>query len=109
MTLEKYNETLSIWSAEEKERAMDAKKSGDERMHSVYMMKASMLGDMLKALGRFEMECGQKGLLEKEIVFLTKEAERLKGLGDYDAAERASIKAETIQRARRLIYEEEEE
>ena len=107
MTLEKYEQILSAWSQEEKDRAMEAKKSGDERMHSIQMMKASMLGDMLKVLGKFEMTRGQKGLLEKEIVFLEKESERLKGIGDYDEAERAQIKAETVRRAWRLIYEEE--
>ena len=106
MTLEKYEMTLAAWSAEEKEKAMEAKQAGDERMHSIQMMKASMLGDMLKVLGKFEMTRGQKGLLQKEIDFMGREAERLKGVGDFDAAERAQIKAETIRRAWRLIYEE---
>lgn len=103
MTPEQYEKTLSLWSAEEKEKAVEAKRSGDERAHSIQLMKASMLGDMLKVLGRLELMGSQSGRLAKEIENMEQEAARLEALGDYDAAERSLIKAETIRRAQRLI------
>ena len=108
MTLEAYEKQLDMWAGEERQRAAQAKKAGDEREHSICLMKASMLGDMLKVLGKFEMTRGKKGLLKKEIVFLMREEERLKDIEDYDAAERSRIKADTIRRAWKLIYGEEE-
>lgn len=106
MTLEKYEKTLDIWSAEEKRNAEAAKASGDERQHSIHLMKASMLGDMLKVLGRVELS-GRNGMLEKVARQQQAEAEKLKEQEDFDAAERAEIKAATIRRAWKLIYEEE--
>ena len=103
MTLERYEKTLDLWAGEERVKAAEAKQAGDERMQSIHLMKASMLGDMLKVLGKFEMERGKKGLLAKQIAEAAKEAERLKALGDYDAAERSEIKAATIRRALHLI------
>lgn len=105
MTLEKYCETLDMWAAEEKQNASQAKESGDERMHSIFLMKASMMGDMLKMLGKVEMNHIRPGIMEKNIAFLTAESERLKGMDDYDAADRALIKAETIRRAWKLLKE----
>ena len=106
MTLEKYNETLDMWAGEERAKAKMAKDTGDERMHSICLMKASMLGDMLKVLGRVEMNGVRPGILEKEIAALTRESEKLKSMEDHDAAERALIKAETIRRAWDLLKEE---
>ena len=103
MRLEKYEKTLDLWAEAERTKAAEAKKAGDERLQSIHLMKASMLGDMLKVLGKFEMMHGRKGLLAGNIASMTKEAERLTALGDYDAAERAEIKAETIRRALQLI------
>lgn len=102
MTLEKYEKTLDIWASEERAQAAEAKKAGDERQHSIHLMKASMLGEMLKVLGRVELS-GKKGTLEKIACQQQTEAERLKAQGDFDAAERSGIKAETIRRALRLI------
>lgn len=105
MTLERYCETLDQWSAEERTKAAQAKKTGNEREHSICLMKASMLGDMLKTLGRVELTGVRPGIMKKEIAFLTTESERLKAMDDYDAAERALIKAETIRRAQNLLKE----
>ena len=106
MTLEKYCETLNGWAAQERLNAEEAKKSGNEREHSICLMKASMMGDMLRMLGKVEMNHIRPGIMEKEIAFLTAESERLKGMDDYDAADRALIKAETIRRAWKLLKEE---
>ena len=102
MTLEKYEKTLDLWAAAEREKAAQAKKAGDERQHSICLMKASMLGDMLKVLGRVEMS-GRKGTLERLILQCGTEAGKLKEKDDFDAAERSEIKAETIRRALHLI------
>lgn len=103
MTPEKYEKTLDIWSAEEKRNAEAA---CDERLRSICLMKASMLGDMLKVLGRVELS-GKAGMLERIACQQQAEAEKLKKKEDFDAAERAEIKAATIRRAWKLIYEEE--
>lgn len=102
MTLEKYEQALEARAAEEKAKAEKAKQAGDERQHSICLMKASMMGDMLKVLGRGEMS-GRKGTLEKLALQCEKEAEKLKEKEDFDAAERNEIKAETIRQALRLI------
>jgi len=102
MTPEKYEKTLDLWAEEERAKAAEAKSAGDERQHSICLMKASMLGDMLKVLGKVEM-AGRKGTLERLAVQCGLEAEKLKGREDFDAAERSEIKAETIRRALKLI------
>lgn len=102
MTLEKYEKTLDIWANEERTKAAEAKQAGDERQHSIHLMKASMLGDMLKVLGKVELS-GRKGMLEKIAAQQTAEAGRFKIQEDYDAAEKSEIKAETIRRALHLI------
>lgn len=106
MTYERYCAALDIWAAEEREKATQARQAGDERMHSICLMKASMMGDMLKVLGKVEVNGVRSGILEKQIASLTAESERLKSMDDYDAAERALIKAETIRRAQNLLKEE---
>ena len=102
MTLEKYEKTLDTWADEERAKAAEAKKAGDERLNSIHLMKASMLGDMLKVLGKLELS-GRKGSLGKLALQQMAEAERLREKDDYDAAERSEIKAETIRRALSLI------
>ena len=102
MTLEKYEKTLDLWAEEERARAAEAKRVGDERRHSICLMKASMMGDMLKVLGKVEM-AGRRGTLGKIAGQCELEAENLKRKEDFDAAERSEIKAETIRRALHLI------
>ena len=106
MMLEKYEKILDIWAAEEKKSADAAMAAGDERLKSICLMKASMLGDMLKVLGRVELS-GKTGTLERIACQQQAEADKLKKQEDFDAAERSLIKAKTIRRARKLIYEEE--
>lgn len=107
MTLEKYEKTLDGWANEERIQAEQAKKAGDERRHSIHLMKASMMGDMLKVLGRVELS-GRRGTLEKIALQCDEEAEKLKGKEDFDAAERSEIKAQTIRRAMGLIEDGDE-
>lgn len=106
MTLERYEQTLDIWAEEERARAAEAKAAGDERLHSIHLMKASMLGPMLRTLGRVELE-GRRGALEKIALQQEQEAEKHRKNEDFDAAERSLIKAETIRRAMKLLDEEE--
>lgn len=101
MKLEQYERTLDQWAEEERRHAAEAKQAGDERMHSISLMKASMLGNMLRVLGKTEMARG--GVLLKLAEQNDREAERLKEIEDFDAAERSEIKAQTIRRALRLI------
>jgi len=104
--MEKYYCALDERSAQERSKAAEAKAANDERGHSIHLMQASMLGDMLKVLGKVEVNGVRPGILEKQIASLTAESERLKSMDDYDAAERALIKAETIRRAQNLLKEE---
>ena len=77
--------------------AEKAKESGDERGHSVHLMRASMLGDMLKVLGRVEMEGKRPRALETLVESFSNESEQKRRTGDYDAADRAEQKAITVQ------------
>ncbi len=106
MTLEAYMKQLDLWAAEEREKAAQAKLVEDERGHSICLMKASMMGDMLKVLGRVEWT-QKNGILEKIARQNMDEAARLRVLGDFDAAERSEIKAQTIRRAQALLSEKE--
>ena len=106
MTLETYIKQLDIWAEQEREQAALAKQAGNEREHSICLMKASMMGDMLKVLGRVELT-QKNGILEKIARQNMDEAARLRALGDFDAAERSEIKAQTIRRAQALLSEKE--
>ena len=77
--------------------AEQAKERGDERAHSICLMRASMLGDMLKALGRVEMEGRRPRALETLVESFSNEAEQKRKAGDYDDADRAEQKAITVQ------------
>ena len=94
--LEMYNGILDKRASEYRDSANSARLQGDERAHSLFLMQANMLGDMLKQLGRVEYERLRPGLLQAQIDTLEKNAERLKRAGDYDSAEREQIKAHTI-------------
>ncbi|MBO7385061.1 MAG: hypothetical protein J6U63_01820 [Clostridia bacterium] len=93
--LETYNSILDAKAAEFKEKAKAARAQGDERTLSICLMQASMLGDMLKQLGRVDHERIRPGLLEKEADFLEQNSRRISLTGDLDAADREQIKAHT--------------
>ena len=103
--LEQYNLALDRRAAEEREKAMLAKARDDEREHSMHLMQSSMLGDMLKVLGRVQHEGTRPDALERQIVALEKEAEKQQAQGDYDSADRTRIKAQTIAWAQNVLRE----
>ena len=105
--LENYNKTLDLEAAKQTALASEAKEKGDERMRSVHLMKASMLGDMLKALGRVEHEGKRPEALETLVRSFSEESERQRRLGDYDASNRAEQKAITVQFALDALREAE--
>jgi len=103
--MEKYYCALDERSAQERSKAAEAKAANDERGHSIHLMQASMLGDMLKVLGRVQHEGARPGVLQAQIDSLKKEEEKQKAQGDYDSADRARVKAETIGWALRTLTE----
>ena len=105
--LELYYKTLDEEALRQKEAAEDAKRNGNERAHSICLMKASMLGDMLKVLGRVEHEGKRPKALETIIESFSEEADRLRKLGDYDGSDRAEQKAITVQFALDALREAE--
>lgn len=94
--LELYNQRLDAEAQKERALASEAKEKGDERAHSIHLMKASMLGDMLKALGRVAYEGKRPNALKNLVTSFDDEAEKARKQGDYDAADRAEQKAITI-------------
>ena len=106
-TLEQYYGALDAEAHRAKEAAEEARKTGDERSHSICLMKASMLGDMLKVLGRVEHEGKKPKALESLIESFSNEADKLRAAGDYDASDRAEQKAITVQFALDALREAE--
>lgn len=94
--LEKYFLALDKRAADEREKAAQAHARSDEREHSIHLMCSSMLGDMLKVLGRVEHTGQRPGVLQSQINMLLCDAEKQKAAGDFDAADRTRVKAETI-------------
>ena len=107
MILERYNATLTAEAKRQTELAAEAAGKGDSRAQSIHLMKASMLGDMLKVLGRVELEGKRPNALETLIESFSSEAEKQYRLGDYDAADRAEQKAITVQFALDALREAE--
>ena len=105
--LDAYHAALQKRAQEEKKKAQAAKEMGDERAHSIHLMQESMLGEMLWQIGRTQHEGKRPGMMENLIQQLEKEAEKQRALGDFDAADRAKIKGETIRFALNLLKEEE--
>ena len=95
--LEQYYQKLDAAAAQEKALAQDAKAKGDERAHSIHLMKASMLGDMLRVLGRVAYEGKRPNALTSLVASFSAEAENAHKRGDYDAEDRAEQKVMTIQ------------
>ena len=95
--LEYYNHALDEAAEKERALAQEAKAKGEERANSIHLMKASMLGDMLKALGRVAYEGKRPNALENILRSLSEEADHAHKRGDYDAEDRAEQKAMTIQ------------
>jgi len=92
--LEQYNAALDARAGQE--RTLANAPTADERTRSLHLMQASMLGDMLKVLGRVQHEGTRPGVLQKQIDTLSAEAERLRKLEDFDQADRTMVKMQTI-------------
>ena len=100
--LEKYNEALEQRAQKERSLAEQAKSRGDEREHSMRLMQASMLGDMLKQLGRAE-HAGRRGVLQKLADAAAARSQAALDRGDHDAADQEQIKARTILWAKQAL------
>ena len=105
--LELYNAALD--ERAEQERSLARAASGDERAHSLHLMQASMLGDMLKVLGRVQHEGRRPDVLQKQIDTLSAEAERLRAQEDFDQADRTLVKMQTIAWAQETLKRLEQE
>ena len=105
--LENYYAALEKRALTEKQKAQAAKEQGDERAHSLHLMQESMLGDMLRQMGRVQHEGLRPHMLENLIAQLEKEEEKQKAFGDFDASDRARIKRETVLFALECLTEEE--
>ena len=100
MDIIKFDETLDMWTAEEASKAEAAKSDGDERGHSIALMKKSMYSTMLKTLGHNAPQAMQKclnDLISRKQKFIEKH--------DPDSADRTDIQIECILRVQALITE----
>ena len=93
--IKEYNAALDAHAAEFHQAAEQARARGDERGHSLALMQESMLGDMLKQLGRVE-HVGRRGLLQKQIDRCEAQAAKLRQRDDFDGEDQERIKAQTI-------------
>ncbi len=100
MDLNKFDKALDIWADEEMTAAAKAKEAGDERGHSIALMKKSMYSTMLKTLGHkapHALEGCKKDLIKRK--------EKLEGLHDIDAVDRIDIQLSCITKVQQLIEE----
>ena len=101
--LERYNAELDKLSEQERNLAAQAKERGDEREHSIHLMCASMLGEMLKVLGRNHHNRVRPNHIPDIIAHLEREEEQQKKSGDFDSADRTHIKVQTIRQALHIL------
>ena len=92
--IERYNALLDARAVEYRDEALQARARGDERAHAIALMRASMLGDMLKALGKAQHD--GRGAMQKIADAAEARAEAALARDDYDTADRERIKAQTI-------------
>lgn len=104
-----YNEELDRLGAKHRDLALHAIESGDERKYTIHLMQAGMAGDMLRTLGRVQHEGARPGYIENILASLEKEEREQKQAGDYDMADRARVKAQTIRQAMTLLERLEKE
>ena len=93
--IEQYDAALDAKAAEFHAQAEQARLRGDERAHSIALMRESMLGDMLKQLGRVD-HGARRGILQGQIEAAGRKAEALRARDDFDGADREALKVETI-------------
>ena len=95
--LNKYNEILDEKAELHRAAAAKALEQKDQRTHSIELMQAGMLGDMLKQIGMVEHKKIRPGLMQKTVdLFKNKEKECLER-DDFDQADRNRIQGETVQ------------
>ena len=100
--IERYDAALDARAAEFRAEAARAEAAADERGHSLALMQASMLGDMLKQLGRAE-HAGRRGVLQKLADAAAARSQAALDRGDHDAADQEQIKARTILWAKQAL------
>ena len=93
--IEQYDAALDAKAAEFHAQAEQARLRGDERAYSIALMRESMLGDMLKHLGRAD-HGPRRGILQGQIEATVQRAGVLRARDDFDGADREALKAETI-------------
>ncbi|MDO4741120.1 MAG: hypothetical protein Q4A66_10665 [Eubacteriales bacterium] len=101
--LEKYYAELDRRSREQRDLALQSLEKGEEREYTIHLMQAGMMGDMLKVLGRVQHLRERPGHVEGILASLEKEEEKQNAAEDYDLADRARIKAQTIRQAMALL------
>lgn len=91
---------MDAWAQEEAENARKAQEIGDEREHSVSLMKESMYHTMLKTIG-----LKAPARLTSAAEEMTARAERHSQNGDIDSADRCLLQRACIERVMELINE----
>ena len=94
--IEKYNATLDERAEQFRLEAELAQSNGDERSRSMALMQQSMLGDMLKMIGKVDHEGIRPGLLGDTVKLMEKQAEEARKRDDFDLEDRQKVKADTI-------------
>ena len=92
--------TLDIWADEEARHAAKAKSDGDERMHSIHLMKKSMYRTMLKVIA-----VKAPARLAATAAEMEERAKKFTANGDHDNAERCLIQKSCIERVIGLLEE----
>lgn len=101
--LQMYNNALDKMQREYRTQALEALEKGNERAHSVAMMQYSMCGDMLHSVGQAIFEKTRTDFPQKLFDDLEKEKKFYLSKEDYDMADRASVKAQTLQCAMDIL------
>lgn len=102
-----YLEKLDAEAAREKQLAEQAQQQGDEREKAIHLMKESMLSDMLKALGRVQLENPANHAMENLAAKFDSEEKQWLMKQDADLADRAAQKRDTLLLALRILREAE--
>ena len=98
MDLAELGRILDIWADEEGQAAARARSNGDERAHSISLMKQNMYSTMLKTLAA---KAPQR--LASTADEMTRRAEENRLHGDLDSADRCEIQRACIERVQALV------
>ena len=100
MDIRRFDEFIDELAHEEARSAEAAKLIGDERSHSIALMKQSMYSTMLKTLGH-KAPKAMAGCIRD----LETRMETLRRLGDADSVDRISIQIGCIRKVQQLVVE----